>query len=128
MPVSALDYSTMRAYGMTRKIALQDAANKTRLITMPTRGKNILTLGPVYETDGFTVSGSHTLRFAFALTAGTYTNNDDPPAMADEAFIMALEPGESRSIELATGSRFAEMIVWSDLADAYFDMCYEPKL
>lgn len=126
MAVSALDYSTKKPDGLPRKIKLQDVADKIRLITLPTSGRFRITLGPLFGTDGKTLSTGNVMGYALG-PSGTFTNNASSPTVADEVIRGDLDVGESREITLGfiEADRPKELVLWSDLADSYCEVCFD---
>lgn len=126
MALSSLDYRTIAIDGRTRKIKLQDVADKIRLILLPTAGRFRVTIGPLYGTDGKTVSTSNVMGYALGAS-GAYTNNASSPTVADEVIRGDLDVGESREITLGfiKADRPKELVIWSDLADAYCEVCFD---
>lgn len=126
MALSSLDYRTIAIDGKTRKIKLQDVADKIRLILLPTAGRFRVTIGPLYGTDGKTVSTSNVMGYALGAS-GAYTNNASSPTVADEVIRGDLDVGESREITLGfiEADRPKELVLWSDLADAYCEVCFD---
>lgn len=126
MALSSLDYRTIAIDGKTRKIKLQDVADKIRLILLPTAGRFRVTIGPLYGTDGKTVSTSNVMGYALGAS-GAYTNNASSPTVADEVIRGDLDVGESREITLGfiKADRPKELVLWSDLADAYCEVCFD---
>lgn len=126
MALSSLDYRAIAIDGKTRKIKLQDVADKIRLILLPTAGRFRVTIGPLYVTDGKTVSTSNVMGYALGAS-GAYTNNASSPTVADEVIRGDLDVGESREITLGfiEADRPKELVLWSDLADAYCEVCFD---
>lgn len=126
MALSSLDYRAIAIDGKTRKIKLQDVADKIRLILLPTAGRFRVTIGPLYGTDGKTVSTSNVMGYALGAS-GAYTNNASSPTVADEVIRGDLDVGESREITLGfvEADRPKELVLWSDLADAYCEVCFD---
>lgn len=123
---AALNYATVKPDGKTRKIKLQDVADKVRIITLPTSGRYRITVGPLYGTDGKTLA---TANYAgYALGAASFlANNASSPTVADEVVRADLDIGESREICLGytEADRPKELAVWSDLADTYIELTFD---
>lgn len=126
MSVAALNYATTAINGLTRKIKLQNVADKVRLITLPTSGRYRITVGPLFGTDGKTLATANYMGYSLGPT-GTFTNNASSPSVVDEAVMANLDIGESREICLGfvESERPKELILWADLADTYVELTFD---
>jgi len=123
---AALNYTTKKADGLTRKIKLQDVADKVRLITLPTSGRYRITIGPLFGTTGKTLATANYAGYALG-PSGTFTNNASSPTVVDEVVRADLDIGESREICLGYEEAYRpkELVVWSDLADTYIELTFD---
>ena len=126
MSVAALNYATKKADGLTRKVKLQDVADKVRLITLPTSGRYRITIGPLFGTDGKTLATANYAGYALGPSS-TFTNNASSPTVADEVVRADLDIGESREVCLGynESDRPKELVVWADLADTYIELTFD---
>ena len=126
MAVAALNYATRKPDGLTRKIKLQDVADKVRLVTLPTSGRFRITVGPLFGTDGKTLATANYAGYALGPSS-SFTNNASSPTVTDEVARADLDIGESREVCLSftEADRPKELILWSDLADTYIELTFD---
>ena len=120
--IATLDISTVRPDGKTRKVQMQtDAAEKFRLVQLPTQDRCKVTVGPLQNSSGALLANR--LSYAFGAS-GTYTNNASGTAIADGAVRGDLQPGEVRefTMPLVASQRPAELVLWSDSTAAYAEI------
>lgn len=120
--LSTLDISTARPDGLPRKVRLQtDAAEKFRLVLLPTQDRIRLTIGPLQDSAGALLSN----RLSWAMgPAGTFSNNASGTAVADGAVRGDIAATGSRDVVMPVvqGQRPAELVLWSDSTSAYAEI------
>ena len=121
--IATLDISTVRPDGKTRKVQMQtDAAEKFRLVLLPTQDRCKVTIGPLQESTGLLSSGR--LSYAFGAAADTFTNNGSGTAVADGAIRGDIQAGEAREVTMpiVASQRPLSLVLWSDDTSAYAEL------